>query len=628
MEYYKKKGELILEEFICNKKEINIKEFLEIALKIVDAVSEIHKEGIIYKYLNPQNIILDINKEVKLMESTFMYRDINYNLRYMAPEQIGRMKKNIDFRTDHYSLGVIFYRMLTGKLPIEVDDEIKLSYCSTNKIPISPKRIKSTIPMVISKIVMKLLEKDAEERYKSTYGIKVDLKKSYKSLIFSGDIYNFPLGERDISDKLQFTNKIYGREKEIKTIMDKYHRACKGTLQYVCISGDSGMGKTVIGNEISKRIVKEGGILLSSKCKKYNNNVPYYPLIECARMLINKILMEDEEEISNLKKDILKSVGNNAQIITKFVPEAEFLIGKQPPLEEIGFIESKSRFNMVIIRFIRTILNMKKPIAVFLEDIQWLDESSLYIIKKFFLNEENKYLFMLTTLRTIDIKDNNFLKEILEQKCVLNINLESLNKYNIENLICDTLCCNREDVKELVKFINIRTDGNPFFIKTSIESMYLNGVLKFDYSNNKWIWDMNLLKNMKIENNIFEIIIRKINYLPSNTKEILRVASCIGQEFSLEAISGILDISINNVFNNIIPAITEGVIILDEYATKNKVYRFSHSQIQMQIYDCITKEKKEMYHLFIGRYFYNKYSKDKLESKLFEVVNQINKGKI
>ncbi|WP_052113088.1 ATP-binding protein [Clostridium novyi] len=234
---------------------------------------------------------------------------------------------------------------------------------------------------------------------------------------------------------------------------------------------------------------------------------------------------------------------------------------------------------------------------------------------------------MLTTLRTIDIKDNNFLKEILEQKCVLNINLESLNKYNIENLICDTLCCNREDVKELVKFINIRTDGNPFFIKTSIESMYLNGVLKFDYSNNKWIWDMNLLKNMKIENNIFEIIIRKINYLPSNTKEILRVASCIGQEFSLEAISGILDISINNVFNNIIPAITEGVIILDEYATKNKVYRFSHSQIQMQIYDCITKEKKEMYHLFIGRYFYNKYSKDKLESKLFEVVNQINKGK-
>lgn len=213
--------------------------------------------------------------------------------------------------------------MLTGKLPIEVDDEIKLSYCNTNKKPVSPKKIKNTIPLVISKIVMKLLEKDSEERYKSIYGIKVDLNKCYKSLIFSGEVYNFPLGERDVSDKLKFTNKIYGREKEIETIMDKYHKACRGTLQCVAISGDSGMGKTIIGSEISKRIVKEGGILLSSKCKKYNNNVPYYPLIECTRMLINKILMEDEEKISYLKKEILKELGSNAQIITKFVPEAE-----------------------------------------------------------------------------------------------------------------------------------------------------------------------------------------------------------------------------------------------------------------------------------------------------------------
>ncbi|WP_242846174.1 hypothetical protein, partial [Clostridium novyi] len=142
--------------------------------------------------------------------------------------------------------------------------------------------------------------------------------------------------------------------------------------------------------------------------------------------------------------------------------------------------------------------------------------------------------------------------------------------------------CSKEEVKELVKFINIRTDGNPFFIKTSIESMYLNGVLKFDYTNNKWAWNMKLLKNMKIENSIFEIIIRKINQLSSDTKEILKLGSCIGQEFSLKCISEILNTSINVIFNNIIPAITEGVIILDEYATKNpknKVYRFAHSQI-------------------------------------------------
>ncbi|EGO87745.1 hypothetical protein CBCST_09856 [Clostridium botulinum C str. Stockholm] len=231
-----------------------------------------------------------------------MCRDINYNLNYMSPEQIGRIEKEVDFRTDYYSLGVILYKMLTGKLPLKGDSEVEVTYSHIAKTPIPPNKINSKISIVISNIVMKLLAKDSDERYKSIYGIKMDLERCYTSFLNNGFIYNFSLGSKDISDKLKFTDKIYGREKEIKEIMDKYHESCNGSLELVLISGEGGLGKKVLADEVSRRIIKEGGMFAASKCKKYNNEAPYDSLIKCGRILMNKMLMESEEEIKKFKK--------------------------------------------------------------------------------------------------------------------------------------------------------------------------------------------------------------------------------------------------------------------------------------------------------------------------------------
>lgn len=636
MLYYKKKDEVTLEEVLCNKR-ICIKDFLEISLKIVDAITDIHKKNISYKYLNPNNIIIDNNKNIRLIKSEFMCRDINYNLNYMSPEQIGRIEKEVDFRTDYYSLGVILYKMLTGKLPLKGDSEVEVTYSHIAKTPIPPNKINSKISIVISNIVMKLLAKDSDERYKSIYGIKMDLERCYTSFLNNGFIYNFSLGSKDISDKLKFTDKIYGREKEIKEIMDKYHESCNGSLELVLISGEGGLGKKVLADEVSRRIIKEGGMFAASKCKKYNNEAPYDSLIKCGRILMNKMLMESEEEIKKFKKKILEAVGNNGQIITKFIPEVEFVIGKQPPLQEIGGIESTNRFNTVFGRSIKAILTREKPIAILLEDIQWLDEGSLNIIKNLILSKENKYLFIIAIVKEEELNNKDFVYELINSNTynginITNIHLNSLSEESIGNLICDTLSCNKQDAKELIKNINFRTGGNPLFVKNSIESMYSKRILRFDYKNNKWVWDIKSVTNMKIENSVFGIIMAKISYLPKKTKKILKIASCIGMEFSLKSISDIINVPIEQIYMGILPAIDEGVILLneneiDKYNDKKIMYRFSHVQIHIQIYDNIDLDEKNRYHLALGRSFYKQLLISNSENQIFKVVNQLNKGK-
>ncbi|AEB76640.1 histidine kinase [Clostridium botulinum] len=636
MLYYKKTDEITLEEVLCNKK-ICLKDFLEISLKIVDAIMDIHKKNIVYKYLNPNNIVIDKNKDIRLKKSEFMCRDINYNLNYMSPEQIGRIEKEVDFRTDYYSLGVILYKMLTQKLPLEGDNEVEVTYSHIAKTPIPPNKINNQISIVISNIVMKLLDKDPDERYKSVYGIKMDLERCNNSFLNNGFIYNFALASKDISDKLKFTEKIYGREKEIKKIMDKYHECCNGSLEVVFISGDGGLGKKVVADEVSKRIIKEGGMFAASKCKKYNNGAPYEPLIKCGRTLMNKMLMESEDEIKKIKKKILDAVGNNGQIITKFIPEVEFLIGKQPPLQDIGCIESTNRFNTVFGRSIQAILSREKTIAILLEDIQWLDEGSLNIIKKLILRKENKYLFIIAIVKEEEVKNKDFVYELMNNNSyndinITNIHLNSLSEDDIGNLICDTLSCNREDAKELIKNINFRTGGNPLFVRNSIESMYSKRILRFDYRNNKWVWDIKAVRNMKIENSVFGIIMGKISSLPKKTKNILKIASCIGVEFALKSISDITNVPIEEIYMGILPAIDEGVILFNEnqinkYNNKKITYKFSHVQIHIQIYDNIDKEQKSRYHLALGRSFYKKFLKSNSESQIFRVVNQLNKGK-
>lgn len=634
MKKHKDLSNVTLEDIILLEITLGLEKFLKIALELIDEMEDYHKKNIMYGYINPKNIVIDKNtNKARLINSELVDTDINYNLPYMSPEQAGRIGKKVDYRTDFYSFGVTLYRAITGKHPLQGNDEMELTYSHVAKNPMPPHLVNSDIPIAVSKIIMKLLSKDPEDRYKSSYGIKSDLSKCYISLMDNGYVQEFILCERDISDKLKFSNKIYGRDNEINEIMSRYFKVCNGDLQVVYLTGLEGMGKTTIIKEIRNRVLKEGGTFISGKCERYNNT-PYAPIIQSTRELVIQLLMASKERLKEIKGKILEAVGDNGQIVIDVIPEVEYIIGKQPPVEHIPHSELENRFNMVFGKFIRSFLCKEYPIVVFWDDLQWAGAATINAIFEHGLNIENKYLLIIGGFREEEVGRNSYLQNIININTnftnIVNIGLNPLDEKSISNLICDTLCCSESRVTELTKLIALRTGGNPLFIRMLLETMYSEEILRFNHEINQWVWDVDSIRDIEIYNSVLDLIIKKIERLPKETQRILQIASCIGIEFELGILSKISHRTINEIYMYILPAIKEGIIVseinyIKSYYVEHKnsyIYRFSHNQIHKQIYNNICKEIKMQYHLMIGRTL----EMDENEEKVFETTSQLNRA--
>ncbi|GGA26196.1 serine/threonine-protein kinase [Okeania sp. KiyG1] len=220
---------------------ISVEQLIEIALQLAEILHHLHQNQIIHKDIKPANILIHPEtQEVKLIDfsiSSLLPKEtqslqtpnvLEGTLAYISPEQTGRMNRGIDYRSDFYSLGVTFYELLTGKRPFESEDPLELVHAHIAKTP--PTIPKTQVPTPLANIVMKLMAKNAEQRYQSALGLKYDLEKCRVEYEETGKIEPFALGERDLCDRFLLPEKLYGREKEVQTLLNAFERIASPKL--------------------------------------------------------------------------------------------------------------------------------------------------------------------------------------------------------------------------------------------------------------------------------------------------------------------------------------------------------------------------------------------------------------
>ncbi|MCU0534745.1 MAG: trifunctional serine/threonine-protein kinase/ATP-binding protein/sensor histidine kinase [Hydrococcus sp. Prado102] len=667
LERYQNGLALILEDFggqslkqMLADSSISLTECLRIAIAVTETLGQLHKIPILHKDINPSNIIINpATGEVKITDFSIASRlsvenpsICHLNLlegtpAYIAPEQTGRMNRGIDYRADFYSLGATLYEMLTGKLPFEASDLSELVHCHLAKSPTPPHQLNKEIPEAISSIVMKLMAKKAEDRYQSASGLKFDLETCLEQLQTTGIINELTLGQRDRGNQLQIPQKLYGRESEVQTLLDAFERVSQGDVELVLISGYSGIGKTSIVNEIHQSIVKVRGSFLAGKFEQLKRNVPYAAFIEAFSTLIRQLLTESSQVLALWKEKLLNALEGNGQIIIDLIPEVELIIGEQPKVAMLQPSESQNRFNRVLQRFIGVFTQPEHPLVLFLDDLQWADLASLQLLQTL-ITGDRQHLLVIGAYRNNEVSSTHPLMETVErlEKAGTTINqiaIKPLQQTHVEQLVAETLDRTSE-AREIIDFAALlfqKTQGNPFFITQLLKTFYSEKLLAYDIRTDKWQWDIEQIQAVGITDyHVVELVARNIVKLPETTQQVLKLAACLGDRFSLEMLAIINEESITVTAKQLWEAIKAGLVLpisntykiplvceQEELAAISafKVNcKFLHDRVQQAAYSLISEFEKKITHLKIGQLLLTNLSLEEKKENIFALVNQLN----
>jgi len=618
---------------------MEVGKFLQLAVALSSALRQFHARGLIHKDIKPSNILVSAatgqvwltgfgiaSRLPRERQSPEPPEFIAGTLAYMAPEQTGRMNRSIDSRSDLYSVGVTFYQMLTGSLPFMASDPMEWVHCHTARMPPRPSERLNT-PAPVSAIIMKLLAKTPEERYQTASGLESDLRRCLAAWETQRRVDEFPLGKKDTPDRLLIPEKLYGRAREIDTLLASFHRVvASGTPELVLVSGYAGIGKSSVVNELHKVLVPPRGLFASGKFDQYKRDIPYTTLAQAFQSLVRLLLSKSEAELGGWRDALREALGPNALLIVDLVPELRHIIGEQPPVPVLPPQEAQRRFQLVFRRFIGVFARPEHPLALFLDDLQWLDAATLDFLEDLLIQPDVRHLMLIGAYRDNEVNSAHPLMRKFQAfrhtgARVQEIILAPLSHGDFALLMGHSLHCESEHVASLAQLVHQKTAGNPFFAIQFVSSLAEERLLTFDHTKAQWHWDLNRIHRKGYTDNVVDLVVRKLKRLPAETQNALQQLACLGNGAGFDLLVMAYQDSKEEMHRKLWEAVRMGLIFRSENS-----YKFLHDRVQEAAYSLIPEELRAEAHLRIGRLLAAHTPPERRGEAIFDVVNQLNRG--
>ncbi|NPV74496.1 MAG: AAA family ATPase [Pelotomaculum sp.] len=638
---------------------MDLRTFLSLSVKVAGALEAIHRQGVIHRDINPSHIVW--NPETGLVkiidfglaavlpgDSREVYTAgvLEGTLAYVSPEQTGRINRPVDCRSDLYSLGVALYETAAGRLPFAAGDALEMVHAHIARVPVPPHEVNPEIPEMVSRIILKLMAKTAEERYQSAAGLQADLQRCLDRYEATGRVDVFEAGCRDPSGRLKVPQKLYGREKEMKELLAGLDRAGTGLAEMILVAGRAGVGKTALVQEMLKYVGQKRGYFISGKFEQFRHNAPYASLVQALQKLVRQILAESEERIASWREKLLKALGPNGQIIIELIPELELITGPQPPARDLPPGESQNRFRLVFRNFLRTFAAGEHPLVIFFDDLQWADAASLQQLKHLVSGAEMKHLLLIGAYRDNEVADGHPLPQVIEEiksagTAVRLIGLGPIDAAATGRMLAEALGCEEAAVRPLAGLVYRKSAGNPFYARQFLQKIYEEGLLFFDRRERRWKWDDGSIWQMETGDGVIDLLIGRIRKLPEKTREVLKVSACIGRAFDLKTLSVVSGQPPGRTAEDLLPALRAGVVVAgggfspaarepDEHAGPEGPFafcEFAHDRVQQAVYSLLPGAEKKAIHRRVGLALLRETEPEHLERKIFEIADHLNNGR-
>jgi len=632
---------------------------LGLAIRLTELLDQVHREGLIHKNVSPGNVLFNAaTRELCLLDyslSTRLSREeagltnfgvVDGDPAYCAPEQTGRMNRNIDTRSDYYALGATLYHLFTGTPPFSMTAPMELVHAHIAMMPEAPQSRSSEIPDVLGNAILKLLQKAPEERYQSLEGLRHDLERIAREMSETGQAENFPLGEKDYTAVFHIPQHLYGRESAELELMNGFEEASRGQEAITMVAGPSGIGKTAVIRALYQPITARHAYFVSGKFDVLQRERPYTALAEALQQLFRDVLSEPEECLERWRQDLQTAVGENGGLLTPLIPELESIIGPQSFLNYLEADENSRVFRRIMLRIIRLFCSPERPLVLYLDDLQWADRASLYLLGTLARELASEHFYLIGAYRDNEITASHALTELLEklsggQARFRSITLAPLDESAIVRLLADTLAQPPEAVDDLARGILRKTGGVPFFIHQSLESLYRNGLIVFDRKLQSWQLSLESLDTLPATDDQLDWMANQIRQFEPGSQTLLQSAACLGSQFDLSWLAKLEQISLTELMNRLEAPLDAGLVSVFRRAAistsdnpnavvpENTVLigRFAHDRIQQAAYSLLDREAQQQRHWAMGQLLLRENTEEQQQLRLFEIVHHLNLGR-
>jgi len=614
-----------------------VEPFLRVALGLAAALRELHARGIVHKDIKPSNILVTPDGERAWLSGFGVasrlprerhppgpVQEIAGTLAYMAPEQTGRMNRSIDSRSDLYALGITLYELLSGGLPFNASSPMEWIHCHIAR---PPPPLGDTVPQQLSRIVMKLIAKTADERYQTAAGLEADLARCRDEWQRGRRIDTFSLGKLDASDRLIIPEKLYGRRAETELLLEAFERVkTSGVPELLLVSGYSGVGKSALVDELHKALVPSRGLFASGKFDQYKRNIPYATLAEALQHLVRQTLHQSNAEVQQYREALLEALGPNGQLLVDLVPELELLIGPQPAVAEVAAEEARTRFLFTVARGLSVFAKPEHPLTLFLDDLQWLDAATLDLLEHLMDRSELRHVLLIGAYRENEVAPTHPLLRTLNdirraRSSVREIVLGPLSPAHVEELLADAVRGKADDVRALAELVHDKTAGNPFFAIQFLRTLADDGLLCFEARRGLWLWDAAAIRARGFTENVVDLMVSRLNRLPERARDVLSQLACLGHSATLPTLSLITGESPADLDEALWAAVHAGLVVRVEGG-----YQFLHDRVQEAGQALLSEPQKVALHLRIGEKLAKELTPAKRDETIFEIVNHFDRA--
>src|SRR6516165_5880761 len=310
------------------------------------------------------------------------------------------------------------------------------------------------------------------------------------------------------------------------------------------------------------------------------------------------------------------------------VPELRLLIGEPPPVVELAPQDAQRRFQLVFRQFIGVFARPEHPLALFLDDLQWLDAATLDLLEDLLSWSELRNLLLIGAYRDNEVSATHPLMRKLDAiktagGRIEKITLEPLGREHLGQLIADALRCEAERSAPLAELVHQKTGGNPFFAIQFISSLADEGMLTFDHDAARWSWDLERIHAKSYTDNVVDLLVAKLARLPAKTQLALQQMACLGNAAEVTMHAIVLGTSTEEVHAALSEAVRQEFVERLEGS-----YKFIHDRVQEAAYSMIPPALRAEAHLAIGRLLAANIPAETREEAIFEIVNHLNRGSV